>query len=268
MNLSSNRCREQIPVAIVSVKGSVNSWTCRFGTFHEASKALGVQEYSMFGRFSTSAMLGLGLLCAFPMASPVWAADCNRAKADDPLVVLPNFDNCVFHDQSEDAALSVLDHLESLSPSSGSWESFARYNFHDEKYTYARAGINGILEVKGGPKEGEFRLTDFDKLAPYSEFAVAIIRNVGKKQDKEDLTDNDYVLYSFDLADFTHDWVDWNTTQFGLNDRGNYKNATDLKIFVKRLPQEPGPKPVPEPMSVLGLVVFGGTVAMLKRKRS
>jgi hypothetical protein len=232
----------------------------------------------MVGKLCKAITVGLGAALACSIAAPAWSSDC-KDKSDDPLGVLSNFDNCVFHDQSEvdDAGMGPLEYLEDLSP--GKWRSFARYNFIDKTYSYRNSGPNKndktdytslVVTTENKGRSGTFDLPTISKLLPeYSEFAVSLIRN--KKIDgefDEDLTNNDYVLYTFD----TEDWknaggpMDWNSTQFGLNKKDNYKKVTDFKIFVKRAPHDPGPKPVPEPMSVLGLVVSGGVATVLKRK--
>jgi hypothetical protein len=84
----------------------------------------------------------------------------------------------------------------------------------------------------------------------------------------EDLTNNDYVLYTFDIRGLEKRRGLWTGTphSLALTRRISYRKVTDFKIFVKRTPHDPGPKSVPEPMSVLGLVVSGGVATVLKRK--
>lgn len=226
----------------------------------------------MVSKLYKAAIAGLGATLACTIVVPAWASECDDGKSDDLLGVLSNFDNCVFHDQSnpDDVGLGPLDHLGQLSP--GKWRSFARYNFKDEAYSYRYSTDEtkySSLSVTGNGRKGTFSFSDIDKLSSeYSEFAVSLIRNRGNKQSNKDLTDNDYVFYTFNIEDWKHAGSpnDWNATQFGLNKNGKYRKATDLKIFVKRTPRDPGPKSVPETMSVLGLVMSGGVAAVLKRQ--
>jgi hypothetical protein len=220
----------------------------------------------MVGKLFTVVTVGLGAALACSVTAPAWSSDCDTSYGDDdPLGVLSNFEDCVFHDQSSpvDDGLKPLDHLEQLSP--GKWKSFARYNFQSDSYTYAKSGIDGVLDVTGNRRGGTFSFTDLGKLAPYSEFAVSLIRN---RDNNQDLTDNDYVFYTFDIEDWENAGQpgNWSTAQFGRNNNNKFRRATDLKIFVKRTPHDPGPKSVPEPMSVLGLVMSGGIATVLKRK--
>jgi hypothetical protein len=232
----------------------------------------------MVGKLCKAITVGLGAALACSIAAPAWSSDCQDKSDDKLLGVLSNFDNCVFHDQSnddDDAGSGPLEYLENLSP--GKWRSFARYNFIDKTYSYRNSGPNkndetdySSLTVTGNRRGGTFNLSDIDKLSSsYSEFAVSLIRNkkIGGEFD-EDLTNNDYVLYTFDIEDLKKPDgpMEWNSTQFGLNKNDKYRKVTDFKIFVKRIPHDPGPKSVPEPMSVLGLVVSGGVATVLKRK--
>jgi hypothetical protein len=245
----------------------------------------------MVGKLCKAITVGLGAALACSITAPAWSSDC-KDKSDDPLVVLPNFNSCVFHDQSESGndPLQPLDYLDDLSP--GEWRSFARYNFIDKAYSYRNSGPNkndktdytSLIVNTDKRRSGTFDLPTILNLLPeYSEFAVSLIKNrkvpviedgdpvikdgkVLREFDK-DLTNNDYVLYTFDVEDWKEGVpTDWNSAQFGLKNNGDYKKITDLKIFVKRTPQAPVPKPVPEPMFVLGLVMSGGIATVLKRK--
>jgi hypothetical protein len=154
----------------------------------------------MVGKLCKAITVGLGAALACSVTAPAWSSDCDTSYGDDdPLGVLSNFEDCVFHDQSSpvDDGLKPLDHLEQLSP--GKWKSFARYNFQSDSYTYAKSGIDGVLDVTGNRRGGTFSFTDLGKLAPYSEFAVSLIRN---RDNNQDLTDNDYVFYTFDIEDW------------------------------------------------------------------
>jgi hypothetical protein len=182
----------------------------------------------MVGKLCKAITVGLGAALACSVTAPAWSSDCDTSYGDDdPLGVLSNFEDCVFHDQSSpvDDGLKPLDHLEQLSP--GKWKSFARYNFQSDSYTYAKSGIDGVLDVTGNRRGGTFSFTDLGKLAPYSEFAVSLIRN--RDNNDEDLTNNDYVLYTFDIRGLEKRrcslWQLEYSTQFGRNNNNKLQKS-------------------------------------------
>lgn len=242
----------------------------------------------MVRKFSIAISLALGTVLVSSLVSPGFAKPgngngnsggspktetltdtCTQNSGDrevpDPIYnslgVLANF--CVgpiLNANDSGAQTNVLTYLNGASP--GNWESYVKYDVDESKYSYAESGIENIMVFPDGSggTSGTFTF-DFAKLFEVDKDVTDIAISIKGSQD--------YVLYGYeDIANSFSGQVTWNWSTSDLtNNGGNTPGLSHLKVFVKRLPKEK-PEAVPEPMSVLGLVVFGGTVATLKRKRS
>ena len=174
---------------------------------------------------------------------PVESVTCGQTE----LGVLSNF--CEFRDGNDDGyGLSgTLDWLDGQSPTG--WEKFFKVDSASGSVSKEDVDLNVYA---GGTWDMNFsELLDLG----YSEFAVAVKGG------------QDHAIYGYDTTDFvdgaTYDW----STKGLVNNGGQQPGLSHFTVYVKRGAQEPGPEPVPEPMSILGLVAFGGGAIALKRRR-
>lgn len=172
---------------------------------------------------------------------------CNQTE----LGVLSNF--CDFRSGNDDGGglSGTLAWLDTQSPDD--WEKF--FKVDSSSGNASRSGVD--LNVSADTSLDGTWTMDFSELLDlgYSEFAVAVKAG------------NGHAIYGYDTADFMDaSTYEWSTV--GLkNGGGQQPGLSHFTVYVKRGEKEPTPAPVPEPMSILGLVAFGGGAVALKRRQ-
>ncbi|WP_008308245.1 PEP-CTERM sorting domain-containing protein [Leptolyngbya sp. PCC 6406] len=204
--------------------------------------------------------LGLGFALAASAVAPAWANGKGKDKGpssssgsssevscqDSVLGTLANF--CVGPVSGNDSASAVQSVLKDPA-----WTFLSKVDDSSGSASYL-----DVQQADNKAKSGTWDI-DISKLVSegITELAVAI---------KGGPT---YSVYVFEDLSKLGDGQNlaWDTKGVLTGSGKAEPGLSHFSVYVKRGPVDPGPKPVPEPAALLGLVAVGGAAASLKRKQ-